>query len=248
MTGGPTPPADRSRAPIDVLVVDDDQRVAGINAAYVARVPGFRVVGRAHSAAEALAFLQRSRADLVLLDQYLPDGTGLAVAGRLRELGHPADVIMVTAARDIATVRAALRHGALQYLVKPFTFTGLRTRLEGYAELRRTLDEGGGQAGQEQVDRIFGALGGGGAAAPASPGPGPVLPKGHSAGTADLVRGALRDADGPLSAQDVAERCGLSRQTAQRYLKLLERTGRVRLTLRYGETGRPEHRYAWQHS
>lgn len=37
----------------------------------------------------------------------------------------------------------------------------------------------------------------------------------------------------------------MSRQTAQRYLKLLERTGRVRLTLRYGETGRPEHRYTW---
>ncbi|CAM5416789.1 Transcriptional regulatory protein OS=Streptomyces cyaneofuscatus OX=66883 GN=G3I52_14225 PE=4 SV=1 [Streptomyces cyaneofuscatus] len=37
----------------------------------------------------------------------------------------------------------------------------------------------------------------------------------------------------------------MSRQTAQRYLKLLEQTGKVRLTLRYGETGRPEHRYAW---
>lgn len=34
----------------------------------------------------------------------------------------------------------------------------------------------------------------------------------------------------------------MSRQTAQRCLKPLERTGRVRPTLRYGETGRPEHR------
>ncbi|WP_343236384.1 HTH domain-containing protein [Streptomyces sp. CS090A] len=55
----------------------------------------------------------------------------------------------------------------------------------------------------------------------------------------------MRDADGPLSAQEIAESAGMSRQTAQRYLKLLERTGKVRLTLRYGETGRPEHRYAW---
>ncbi len=37
----------------------------------------------------------------------------------------------------------------------------------------------------------------------------------------------------------------MSQQTAQRCLKLLERTGKVRLTLRYGEEGRPEHRYAW---
>jgi response regulator of citrate/malate metabolism len=146
-------------------------------------------------------------------------------------------VIMVTAARDIATVQAAMRHGALQYLVKPFTFAGLRAKLQGYATLRRTLDTGG-EAEQEQVDRIFGALGTA-AAGPAE------LPKGHSVLTADLVREVLRAAEGPLSAQEVAQRSGLSRQTAQRYLKLLERAGRVRMSLRYGETGRPEHRYVW---
>ncbi|MEU9792026.1 response regulator [Streptomyces sparsogenes] len=222
---------------IGVLVVDDDVRVARVNAAYVEKVPGFRVVGRSHTAAEALAFVGRAEVDLVLLDHYLPDETGLALVRRLRERGHHTDIIMVTAARDIATVQAAMRHGALQYLVKPFTFAGLRAKLQGYAALRRAL-EGGGEAGQDQVDRIFGALGGA-AAGPAE------LPKGHSALTADLVREVLRGAEGPLSAQEVAERSSLSRQTAQRYLKLLERTGRVRLSLKYGETGRPEHRYVW---
>ncbi|MBI0380288.1 response regulator [Streptomyces albiflaviniger] len=226
--------------PLEVLVVDDDVRVARVNAAYVGKVAGFRVAGQAHTAAEALAFLedaQCARVDLVLLDHYLPDETGLSLVRRLRQLGHHTDIIMVTAARDIATVQAAMRHGALQYLVKPFTFAGLRAKLEGYAALRRAL-EGDGEAGQDQVDRIFGALGG------ASAGPA-ELPKGHSALTADLVREVLRGAEGPLSAQEVAERSSLSRQTAQRYLKLLERTGRVRLSLKYGETGRPEHRYDW---
>ncbi|WP_431041791.1 DUF7342 family protein [Streptomyces sp. P1-3] len=222
---------------IAVLVVDDDVRVARVNAAYVEKIPGFRVAGQAHSAAEALAFLERTEVDLVLLDHYLPDETGLALVRRLRQLGHHTDIIMVTAARDIATVQAAMRHGALQYLVKPFTFAGLRAKLDGYAALRRTLD-GGGEAEQDQVDRIFGALGGS-SAGPAE------LPKGHSALTADRVRAVLRAAEGPLSAQEVAEHCRLSRQTAQRYLKLLERAGRVRLSLRYGETGRPEHRYQW---
>ena len=95
-----------------------------------------------------------------------------------------------------------------------------------------------GEAGQEQVDRIFGALRTG-AAAPAA------LPKGHSAPTADLIRRVLRAAPHPLSAHEVAERAGLSRSTAQRYLKHLEQAGRLRLTLKYGDTGRPEHRYAW---
>jgi response regulator of citrate/malate metabolism len=55
----------------------------------------------------------------------------------------------------------------------------------------------------------------------------------------------LREAGAPLSAQEVAERAGLSRSTAQRYLKHLEQAGRLRLTLKYGDTGRPEHLYAW---
>ncbi|MCI3151622.1 MULTISPECIES: response regulator [Streptomyces] len=221
---------------IEVLVVDDDVRVAQVNAAYVDKVPGFHAVLPAHSAAEALERVETlPRVDLVLMDHYLPDRTGLDVVREMRRRGHQADVIMVTAARDVATVQAAMRHGALQYLVKPFAFAGLRGKLEAYARLRRTLD-GGGEAEQAEVDRIFGAL---------SEATEPQLPKGHSPTTADLVRRALRAAEGPLSAQEIAERTGVSRQTAQRYLKLLERTGRATLTLRYGDAGRPEHRYVW---
>ncbi|MFI0235063.1 response regulator [Streptomyces sp. NPDC016845] len=220
---------------IEVLVVDDDTRVADVNAAYVAKVPGFRVVAKAHSAAEALERIEDRDVDLVLLDHYLPDETGLDVARAVRERGHQIDVIMVTAARDVATVQAAMRHGALQYLVKPFSFAGLRGKLEAYATLRRTLD-GGGEAEQAEVDRLFGAL---------SATPAPELPKGHSPTTAELVRKAMMNAEGPLSAQELADLTRLSRQTAQRYLKLLERTGRVRLSLKYGDTGRPEHRYEW---
>lgn len=221
---------------IEVLVVDDDTRVARVNAAYVAKVPGFHVAGEAHSAAEALRQVETlPRLDLVLMDHYLSDDTGLAVVREMRRRGHQADVIMVTAARDVSTVQAAMRQGALQYLVKPFAFAGLRAKLEAYSQLRRTLD-GGGEAEQADVDRIFGAL---------SARPAPELPKGHSPTTAELVRQALMNAEGPLSAQEIAERTGVSRQTAQRYLKLLERTGRARLTLKYGDAGRPEHRYVW---
>lgn len=83
---------------IDVLVVDDDFRVAEINAKYVSKVPGFRVAARAHSAAQALAAIERTPVDLVLLDHYLPDRTGLELVHRMRENGHGTDVIMITAA------------------------------------------------------------------------------------------------------------------------------------------------------
>jgi response regulator of citrate/malate metabolism len=226
---------------IDVLVVDDDFHVAEINSAYVAQVPGFRVAARAHTTAQALATLERTHVDLVLLDHYLPDETGLTLVRRMRQLGHHADVIMVTAACDVATVQAAMRYGALQYLVKPFNFAGLRAKLDGYMALRHTLEGvgGRGETGQERVDRIFGAFRAPDATARTA------LPKGHSAPTVDLIRRALDQADHPLSAHEVAERTGISRSTAQRYLKYLEHAGRISLTLKYGDTGRPEHRYSW---
>ncbi|MBY8338794.1 response regulator [Streptomyces spinosirectus] len=226
---------------IDVLVVDDDFRVAEINAKYVGKVPGFRVADRAHNAAQALSSVQRGGIDLVLLDHYLPDQTGLELVHRMREQGHGTDVIMITAASDVGTVQAAMRLGALHYLVKPFTFAALRTRLDSYAALRRTVDRVGGRgiAGQDQVDRIFGAL-------RTSPTPSaPGLPSGHSEPTSDLICHVLHQADHPLSAHEVAAETGLSRSTAQRYLRNLEQAGRLRLTLKYGDTGRPEHLYAW---
>lgn len=222
---------------IDVLVVDDDFRVADVHAAYVAKIPGFRVTATAHSAGQALASLERTPVDLVLLDHHLPDESGLALVRRLREAGIGCDVMMVTAARDVSTVHAAMQHGALQYLVKPFSFAGLRDKLTAYAELRHALaGSAAREACQDEVDRMFAALRT--TASPRAP-----LPKGHSAPTADLVLGALRRADRALSAQEVADATGLSRSTAQRYLKQLARDGRLRLSLRYGDTGRPEHRY-----
>ncbi len=198
---------DGRAAVIEVLIVDDDVRVAQINAAYVAKVPGFRVAAQAHSAAGALARVEEVPVDLILLDHYLPDRNGLAVVRELRRLGRQVDVVMVTAARDVATVQDAMRHGALQYLVKPFTYAGLRAKLEAYAALRQTLD-GGGEAEQAEVDRLFGALWATGE---------PALPKGHSpprpsssGGPARRGRPAVRAGDRRQRGDEPADRPALS--------------------------------------
>ncbi|MEE1800223.1 response regulator [Streptomyces sp. NPDC101062] len=223
-----------------VLVVDDDFMVAKLHSRYVSAMDGFTVVGVAHSGAEALRAAERLRPDLVLLDIYLPDMDGIAVLRELRAAEErdgragTVDALFITAARDAELIRAALRAGALHYLIKPFHRTALQEQLQHVASLRTRL-AGLGEARQEDVDHIFGAR------PPGSRG----LPKGLAPHTAELVERVLRENAEGLSATECAAAGALSRVSARRYLEYFATTGRAEISLRYGGTGRPERRYRW---
>jgi len=226
---------------IRVLVVDDDFMVAKVHAGFVARMAGFEVVAVAHTGSDALAAVPRHRPDLVLLDIYLPDMTGIEVLRRLRETAPDVDVLVITAAREVDTVRNALRGGVVNYLLKPFDQGALRARLEQYAATRTSLTAAPTLA-QTDLDRLFGNRPGG----PAGAARDTPVPKGLSPESADLVRRVLSGADPDLSAAECAERSGLSRVSARRYLEHFIETGQAEVRLRYGVAGRPQRRYAWR--
>lgn len=221
---------------IEVLIVDDDFMVARIHTGFVERTPGFTVTGVAHTGAEALAEAERLQPDLVLLDVYLPDVSGLDLLTGLREAAPEVDVLVISAAREADTVRRALRGGIVHYLIKPFSYDDLRVRLEHYQQAYAGM--AGEHADQADVDRLFGVSGAD-----------KRVPKGFSAETLKLVEDILRNVPGgaaDLSAAEAAAVLGISRVSARRYLEHLNETGKAEVTLRYGEVGRPERRYAWR--
>lgn len=219
---------------IRTLVVDDDYRVAEVHCAYVGRLDGFVAIGDAHTGAEALTTIERAHPDLVLLDLYLPDLPGLEVLRRIHLLPQPRpDVIVVTAARDVESLRAAMRGGVVHYLVKPFTFSAFREKLQSYAAVRTRMAELA-EADQSEVDRLYALL---------RASPDPTLPKGFSEGTLRLVLDVLSSSRGELTAVGVARSAGVSRVTARRYLEHLARVGTIEMSLQYGAPGRPEHLY-----
>ena len=222
---------------IRTLIVEDDFRVAAIHRGFIERLPSFSVVGVAHTARDALARAEGEHPDLVLLDIYLPDRSGLEVLRELHSTGRPpVDVIAITAANDVETLRSALQGGVVHYLVKPFQFNAFREKLESYAALRSRLRQVR-QVDQDEIDAVLATLRVGSSS--------PALPKGLSPATFAVVARTLRDIEDDLSAEDVAVRTGVSRVTSRRYLDRLARSGLVEVTMRYGGTGRPEHRYRW---
>ncbi|MCK2036430.1 response regulator [Microbacterium sp. SSW1-49] len=211
--------------PLRVLILDDDFRVGQLHQGIVDDHPGFTVSQTARSLAEARDSIRASRPDLLLADVFLPDGDGIAL---VRESGI--DAILISAADDAPTVRRALRSGAVGYLVKPFERRALSGLLDRYSRYRNLL-AGDRVMRQEDVDRALAILYGAGEPVSLS-----------RSATEQLVLAAL--GDGEASAAEIGERVGISRATAQRHLAALAARTVVEVRLRYGATGRPEHRYA----
>ncbi|MFE5410377.1 response regulator [Microbacterium sp. NPDC056569] len=222
---------------IRVLLVDDDALTLELHRDYLARLDDFEAVAECTGARAAIdAVLERGdEIDLVLLDVTMPDGTGLDVLRHVRARGAAVDVIAITGVRDADVVRQMVSLGVAQYLVKPFTFAVFRERLEQYREFRRRAAQAAGAPTQAEIDALLGAL------RPATP---VALPKGLSADTLARISDEVR-ARGPVSAAEAAERLGMSRVAARRYLEHLVAEGRVHRAARYGTRGRPESEYAW---
>ena len=221
---------------IRTLVVDDDFMAVSVHRDFVARVPGFEVIGEATTGRDARQLVERLEPDLVLLDVFLPDESGIELMRALRAgSASRVDVIAITSAKHVDVLRDAMQLGVVHYIVKPFTFTTFRERLESYAAARQRL-AAMQQAEQRDIDRLSGLLRTSGDAS---------LPKGISPPTLELVASLLRETETPLSTTEVASRAGISQGVARRYLRFLSDSGAVDFTLRYGAAGRPEHLYRW---
>jgi response regulator of citrate/malate metabolism len=217
------------------VIVDDDVEVASLHAKFVGAHPAFDVVATAHSGPEALSLIADCRPDLVLLDFDLPGLPGLEVLRDVRAMGGAQpEVIAVTAARDVDSVRQARSAGIQHYLVKPFTALDLRARLDDVARDRLALVASGTreELAQRDIDALM-RTGGRGRV---------QLPKGLSGETLVTVEEALGSAPNS-SAVEIAELSGISRVSARRYLEYLVEMKRAQKTLDYATSGRPSTRF-----
>jgi response regulator of citrate/malate metabolism len=227
---------------INVLIVEDEPLIAEAHRTYLGRMSGFSVAGTVQTARDAMraaadAATTDAPIDLVLLDLGLPDASGIALASGLSGLRPAPDIIAITSERDLEMVRAAVAHGALAYLLKPFTFAAFRDRLERYRRYRTALPAGTDAASQAEVDRALAELR---IATDRS-----VSPKGAAPGTTDEIARAVRDRTDGLTADEAAKLVGVSRVTAWRYLERLADDGTVIRHTDYGKAGRPKIRYRW---
>lgn len=219
---------------IGLVIVEDDPMVLEVNRQYIEAVGGFKILGVADHAAEALRLVNELKPQLLILDIFLPDRKGSEVLQEIRQLGLPTDVIMVTAARDVETIQQGFRYGAVDYIVKPFRFERIKSALESYRNMYHRLQKKEALNQAEIDDMGLGQV---------KINEEEVLPKGLTETTLKQVLLLLLKCKQSCSAEEVAAGVGLARVTARRYLEYLEKTGKVELELQYGSVGRPINRY-----
>lgn len=218
---------------ISVFIVEDDPMVLDVNKGFLEKISGFSLVGEAASAKEALPKIQEITPDLVLLDMYLPDISGLDLLVELRSKRVPCDIIMITAARDAVTIKEVMRLGAVDYIVKPFRFGRFQQSLENYYKMVKKI-RGLEQMKQEDIDEWLGGI----------EGEEEELPKGINELTMKQIMLGLMSHEGPVTAEQLAKSVGMARVTVRKYLDFLVYKERAQIEMRYGSVGRPTNYYS----
>ncbi|WP_458412144.1 response regulator [Schinkia sp. CFF1] len=220
---------------IKVLLIEDDPMVQEVNRQFIERIEGFKIFGIAGNGYEGLQMIKKLKPDLVFIDIFMPAQDGLETIHQIRKEGIPIDIIAVTAATDMETIRNVLQNGAFDYIMKPFKFERIKKSLENYRSFRTQMQSKTNLT-QKDLDQIrfekddYESTN-------------LNLPKGLNEVTFKKIMKYLNEQNNPLSAEEVAEQVGLARVTARRYLDYLAKSGFIMIDVQYGGVGRPINRY-----
>jgi len=122
----------------NILVVDDEP---DLRDSLRLLLKDHYAVHLAGSGREALAIVKRESIDLVLLDIRLPEIDGLEVLKMIKGVDDSIEVIMVTAVITVGKAVEAIRHGAYDYITKPFDIASLQEQVANVLEKRKLLRE-----------------------------------------------------------------------------------------------------------
>ena len=220
-----------------VLIADDDPRITEIHQHYVSKVEGFEVVGLSNTLEDTEMQIRVMEPQLILLDIYFPDGSGIDLLKQIRNKSKALDIIPITAAKEVRLLQEALRGGVFDYILKPVVFSRFEQTLKLYHSHRLNL-QSLESLKQSDIDRIIHQE---------KPGEPRLLeaelPKGIDPVTLDKILEEMKKEIGKFTSEEMSERVGVSRTTARRYLEYLVSLGSLEVDVSYGGVGRPERIY-----
>ena len=225
---------------IGVAILERDPMVQSILAEYIRKIEGFHVVGRSESLKELKRLYATGDVQLVVGETTLQDGEFGEWIKQLREQKQFLDFVIVTGDRSYITFLKLMQYGAIDYILKPFTYGRFREGMLRYRTFKEgiTPDE---ELEQERLDEFFfGDL--------SMDRPGSAKKEyAFSEHTYKKIMDYAREnSDTCFTAGELAAAVKLSRITARRYLERMEKEHVLGVELQYGKVGRPQNRYRYK--
>ncbi len=121
----------------NVLIIDDDRQMCRMLAQTIESMSHFSVC--ANTIKEGLEAVTTNDFDVVFLDVNLPDGTGLEILPRIRNLQPPPEVIIITGEGGPDGAELAIQNGAWDYIQKPFSLNKVRLPIKRILQYREEL-------------------------------------------------------------------------------------------------------------
>lgn len=226
-----------------VLIVEDDPMVRIINMGYLKKIDQTIEIYEASTIEAAKEILKSNPVNLILLDVYLGEGRGPDLLAWARASALDLEVVLITADNSYETVETVFRLGAMDYLIKPFSFDRFYEAIKKVRQKHATFSAKA-KVDQEDIDKMLS-----------------IRPKEMKETTSDrdlltekginpmtyaLVKEALINAGKKQTAQDIASATNLARVTVRRYLEHMVTTEEVEEELNYGKIGRPNKYYLWK--
>lgn len=219
----------------NVLIIEDQSNIAEFHAEFLRQTKRFVAVGIAKNIREAKSMIAILKPDLVILDNYLPDGKGVELMKYINAKENPSDIIFVTAASDMETASKAIRAGAFDYLLKPISYDRLEDSLNRYLSYKSTL-ESTDSVNQKYVDLMLSYQSKTGETSE-------HLPKGIDQLTLDKIKEIFNDDQVVHTADSLVIEAEISKTTARRYLEYCILSGFLQAEICHGKIGRPERRF-----
>ncbi|WP_068673172.1 response regulator [Oceanobacillus sp. Castelsardo] len=219
---------------IRVLIVEDDFRIADIHAGFLKGVSNAEIIGKALTGKDAIEIVSNYEVELVLLDLYLPDISGLELIPKLRKANPNIDIIVISAATENDMVSKVIKNGVFDYMIKPVKKERFVGAFNHYTRKKRQLEDVK-VFDQDLLDDVFFSF-----KIDSLP---KSTPKGIDPLTLEKVKEIIKVLKSGITAEEMGERIGASRTTARRYLEYLISLEEITADLEYGAVGRPERKY-----
>ena len=225
---------------IKTMIVEDDPMVRQINSMFLNKVEGFSLKKAAANLTEAKEFLSKNTIDLILLDVFLPNENGIDFLKWLRKNEISSDVILITADKSIERINDAFRYGAVDYLIKPFTFERFIESLDIFKERLssfknyQTIEQGeldkfilttkNKELSDDELKNN--------------------LEKGFNKYTYKSIVNELHNSNEEcFTTEELSEKLGIAKVTVRKYLDYISKQGQLEKIIEYGKIGRPLYKY-----